>query len=213
MLSPPAVSTLKTWRPPAEVSREAVIAISDEVLARPDLAVRVHEDVFPIRTLDLDWDIGGAVYEPEDASRIPIGADGKRAGLFLLHGGAEDHRDMDPMARLLAGRFGFKVATMTFPGQLYLSDESRDWPNDTCTATARFAPPSGGRLGGPELFEVLVVPLRCSAADERWRLAYHEGGHTILVLSEVLGLREELLSVVANDLRGPADACHAHLDG
>jgi hypothetical protein len=38
---------------------------------------------------------------------------------------------MAPLARLLAGKYGYKVATLTYPGRLYLPDPSRDWPGDT----------------------------------------------------------------------------------
>jgi poly(3-hydroxybutyrate) depolymerase len=139
------------------VSREAIIATSDDVLARPDLPLRAREDIFRIRVLELDWDIGGMVYEPQDASRIPLGADGKKAGVFLLHGGAGDHRDMDPLARLLAAKFGFKVASMTYPGQLYLPDPSRAWPGDTLRpdGTARTPIWKDGELIGQDQYDLV----------------------------------------------------------
>jgi hypothetical protein len=37
---------------------------------------------------------------------------------------------LDTIARLLAEKFGVKVASMTFPGRFYLLDPSRDWPGD-----------------------------------------------------------------------------------
>ena len=66
-------------------------------------------------------------------SRRPIarGADGQKVGIFLLHGGAGDYKSMEKFALLFAEKFGFKVVTMTFPGRLYLDDDSRDWPGDT----------------------------------------------------------------------------------
>jgi hypothetical protein len=116
---------------PEELTRDEIVKISDAVLGRADLPLDAREDVFRIRVLELDWDIGGKVYEPADASRVPVGADGKKAGLFLIHGGGGDHRSMEPLALLLARKFGFKVATITYPGQLYLPDPSRAWPGDT----------------------------------------------------------------------------------
>jgi hypothetical protein len=123
---------LKTaWEPPVEIARDEIITISDEVLARADRPITVREEIFRISVLGLDWDIGGMVYEPEDPTQIAVGADGKKVGIFLLHGGGGDHRGKDKMGRFLASKFGYKVATMTYPGHLYLLDPSRDWPGDT----------------------------------------------------------------------------------
>ena len=83
---------------------------------------------------EMDWDIGVMVYQPEDPSKIPVGADGKKVGVFLLHGGSGDYRSIEPVAKLLSTKFGYKVASMTFPGRLYLQDPSRKWPNDTIHA-------------------------------------------------------------------------------
>jgi len=119
------------WEPPPEVSREECIKASQAVLAMPDMKVEQSEDIFRIRVLEMDWDIGVMVYEPEDSSKIPIDPDGKKVGIFLLHGGTSDYKNLDPLARMLTGKFGFKVASMTFPGRLYLLDPSRDWPGET----------------------------------------------------------------------------------
>ncbi|MFI5267652.1 MAG: hypothetical protein ACHQ7M_09785 [Chloroflexota bacterium] len=120
-----------TWEPPAEVSRQDIVRSSDEVLSRSDLDLDVREEIFRISVLGLDWDIGGNVYQPRDPARVPRGADGRKIGAFLLHGGGGDHRGMEPLALLLAAKLGWKVATMSYPGQLYLSDASHDWPGDT----------------------------------------------------------------------------------
>jgi len=120
-----------TWQPPATWSRDQVITTSDAVLARPAGAVNESEDIFRLSTLGLDWDIGVRVYEPRPRESIARGADGKRVGIFLLHGGAGDYKSMEKFALLFAEKFAFKVVTMTFPGRLYLDDESRDWPGDT----------------------------------------------------------------------------------
>ena len=61
----------------------------------------------------------------------PTGPDGRKIGVFLTHGGASDWRSMEPLARLLAGKLGYRIASMTYPGRLYLPDPSRDWPGDT----------------------------------------------------------------------------------
>lgn len=119
------------YEPPPEVSREEIVKISNTVISMPDIKVKSREEVFRIRVLDMDWDIGGMVYEPEDPSRIPVGPDGKKIGVFFLHGGSGDHRSMEKQSLLVSRKFGFKVATMTYPGRLYLPDPSRNWPGDT----------------------------------------------------------------------------------
>src|SRR5437867_5687005 len=121
----------QTWHPPAAWPREQVIATSGAVLAKPAGEVRETEDIFRLAALGLDWDIGVRVYEPQPANTIARGADGKRIGIFLLHGGAGDYKSMEKFALLFAEKFSCKVVTMTFPGRLYLDDASRDWPGDT----------------------------------------------------------------------------------
>src|SRR5262245_19119997 len=107
---------MTTWQPPATWSREQVVATSDAVLARPAGAVNESEDIFRLSALALDWDIGVRVYEP--ANTITRGADGKKVGIFLLHGGAGDYKSMEKFALLFAEKCAFKVVTMTFPGRL-----------------------------------------------------------------------------------------------
>ena len=124
-------SAQSTWRPPAAWSREEVLATSDAVLARPASAVKEAEDIFRLSAFGLEWDIGVRVYTPQPEASIARGADSKKVGIFLLHGGAGDYKSMERFALLFAEKFGFKVVTMTFPGRLYLDDESRDWPGDT----------------------------------------------------------------------------------
>src|SRR5262245_24904297 len=119
------------WHPPEQVSREDTIARSDAVLAMPDLPLKQTEDIFRIQALGLDWDMGVTVYEPADPAQIARGADGKRIGIFLLHGGSGDYKSMEPMAKLFAEKFGCKAVAMTFPGRLCLDQPSRDWPDDT----------------------------------------------------------------------------------
>lgn len=114
---------------PRQMSRKAVLGASRQVLARRKRPITRKEDIFRISVLGLDWDIGLMVYTP--AGKITRGADGKKAGFFLLHGGSGDFKLMDPLASVLAERFGYKVVAMTFPGRLYLDHRSRDWPGDT----------------------------------------------------------------------------------
>ena len=124
------MSTKTVWEPPSVISREGVVKLDREVAARSTLPVRVYEDIFRIQSLELDWDIGIVIYEPQDLTSIPTGPDGKKVGVFLLHGGVSDYKSVDRVARALAEKFGIKVASMTFPGRFYLLDPSRDWPGD-----------------------------------------------------------------------------------
>ena len=119
-----------TWEPPAVVSPPDVLALHQQVTELPDKPITIREDIFRIDALEMDWDIGVVVYEPQEIAAIPDGPDGKKAGVFLLHGGVSDFKSVERIARTLASKFGLKVATMTFPGRFYFSDPSRDWPGD-----------------------------------------------------------------------------------
>jgi hypothetical protein len=124
------MSKRSTWEPPSVVSREEVLKLHREVAAMPDIPLNIREDIFRIMALEMEWDIGVVVYEPSDVTRIPYGPDGNRIGGFLLHGGVSDYKSVEGIARILAQKFGIKVASMTFPGRFYLLDPSRDWPGD-----------------------------------------------------------------------------------
>lgn len=145
------------WQPPKEISRHDVVEMSGRVLAMPERAVRSHEDMFRINAVGLDWDIGAQVYQPENAADIAVGADGKKIGVFLLSGGSGDFKSMEELALLLASRFGYKVATMTYPGRLYLQDPSRDWPVDTIHSDTEVRTPIWltGELITPDQYDVL----------------------------------------------------------
>ena len=119
------------WNPASEISREEIVETSKAVLAMPDIKLKAKEDIYRVRALDMVWDMGAMVYEPEDPSKIPTGPDANKIGVFLIHGGSGDHRSKDKEARFLVNKFGFKVVSMTYPGRLYLLDPSRDWPGDT----------------------------------------------------------------------------------
>ena len=126
--------TLKTsdsWEPPASLSKEELVKISDGILGEPDIPYTETEDVFRIHANGMDWDIGCMVYEPTDPAKIPTGPDGNKLGIFMIHGGASDWRSIERLAQTFAGKRGYKVCNMTYPGRLYLPDPSRDWPGDT----------------------------------------------------------------------------------
>jgi hypothetical protein len=120
-----------TWEPPTQVARDEAIRLSNEVLARPDIALDVRDEVLRITSLGLEWDIAGKTYRPKDPARIAVGPDGKKIGVLVLHGGGPDHRAMEPLALLLAGKLGYSVATMTYPGLFNFTSENGDWPGDT----------------------------------------------------------------------------------
>ena len=147
-----------TWRPPEEVTREQCLADSEAVLAMADIPLKEHEDFFRIQAVGLDWDIGAQIYEPEDPAKICVGADGKKVGIYLLSGGDGDFKTMAPVARLLAGKFGMKVATMTYPGRLYLDDPSRHWPGDTINPDGTIRTPIWltGEHITPDQYEVIT---------------------------------------------------------
>jgi hypothetical protein len=150
-------AVLAAYEPPAEVSREEIVKASNAVMAMPDIKVKTREEVFRIRVLDMDWDIGGMVYEPEDPAKVPVGPDGKKIGVFFLHGGSGDHRSMEKQSLLVARKFGYKVATMTYPGRLYLSDAKRDWPGDTIHSDGTVRTPiwKEGEIIGPDQYDVI----------------------------------------------------------
>ena len=127
----PGLLHAEGWKAPEEVPLEQVIADSNEVLGMPDIPLNSREDIFRISAVGMEWDVGGAVFEPKDAGKIPRGPDGKKIGVFLIHGGSGDHRSKESVARLLAGKFGFKVVTLSYPGRIYLDAPDRNWPGDT----------------------------------------------------------------------------------
>ena len=129
------------WDPPREVTLQQVQATTDKVMAMPVIPITTREDIFRIEAVGLNWDIGVMVYEPQEPSRIPVSANGKKQGIFLLHGGTGDWRSLDQAARIAAERFGYRVVSMTFPGRLNLDDPSRNWPGDTVNPDGTFRTP------------------------------------------------------------------------
>lgn len=118
------------WEPPGRVSFDEVLKLNAEVCAYPDLPIEERADVFRIVSLEMDWDIGVVSYQPRDSRAIPMGPDGKKVGVFLLHGGVSDFKSVERIARTLAEKYGIKVATMTFPGRFYFHNADHDWPGD-----------------------------------------------------------------------------------
>ena len=165
------------WEPPARMSREELIAASDTVLARTPIPFSETEHVFRVHSLGLDWDIGVMVYEPDDPARIPTGADGRKIGMFVLHGGAGDYRSMEQLCRLLAGRFGYKIASMTYPGRLYLDDPSRDWPGDTIHPDGTVRTPIWqiGETIGPDQYSIVQDTSLRGRYGTRFVARPHEG--------------------------------------
>ena len=123
------------FEPPAEVSIEQIVAASTNVMARADIPVRGSagyvEDIIRLDAAGMQWDIGMSVHEPLDASKIAVGADGKKVGIFLLHGGSGDFKSMHRQADILSRKFGYKVVCMSFPGRHAFHSESREWPGST----------------------------------------------------------------------------------
>ncbi len=120
-----------SWEPQKEFTKSEILAIDNVVRSMPDIATTEQEDIFRIRELGFDWDIGVVRHAPGDPGQRRRGADGKFTGFLLLHGGAGDFKSMAPLARLLSGKFGYTALAMTFPGRHNFADASRDWPDDT----------------------------------------------------------------------------------
>jgi hypothetical protein len=119
-----------SWEPPSVIPREKIVRFHDEVAAMPTIQNQTREDIFRIQALEMAWDIGGVVYEPLDSAKVPSGPDGKKVGVFLIHGGVSDYKSVECVARPLAEKFGLKVVSLTYPGRFYLLDASRNWPGD-----------------------------------------------------------------------------------
>lgn len=138
-------------------SREEVIKMSNEVFARADIPGKQTEDIWRFEVGGLEWDVGVMVYEPKDPSKIPRGADGKRIGIYLLHGGSGDYKSMEPHALHLVAKFGYKVVCGTFPGRLYFDDPNRDWPDDTIHSDGTVRTPiwKKGEYITPDQYDVI----------------------------------------------------------
>lgn len=147
-----------TWKPPQMLDAAALRALSDQVLGEPDIPISRTEDIARITAAELEWDIGTIVYEPEDAHRIPLGPDGKKIGIFLMHGGDTDYHFHEAMANLVARKCGYRVISMTFPGRFYFDHPDHQWPGDTINAdgTARMPIWKRGEVIGPDQYEMVT---------------------------------------------------------
>lgn len=117
-----------------EVGLEEIAAASNDILNRPDIPVKGKrgyvEDIIRFEAAGMQWDIGMSVHEPVNSGDIATGADGKKVGIFLLHGGSGDFKSMHRQARILSQKLGYKVVSMSYPGRHAFHTESRDWPGD-----------------------------------------------------------------------------------
>jgi esterase/lipase len=184
-----------------DYSKPELIEISNKVLAMPDIPLRAHEEIIRIQSLGMDWDIASMVYEPVDASKIPTGADGKKVGMLMLHGGSGDHRSMNRFARLIVSKFGYKVVAMSYPGRLYLGNEAHDWPGDTMNADGTVRTPNWlrGEVISSDQYELQqdreesrrrrwgTLFLACAKPGTTfydrmagWPVAFEEGGRELL---------------------------------
>lgn len=123
------------YEPPPQVPVDEIVAASNEVLGRVDIPVRGDggyvEDIIRIDVGGMLWDIGMSVHEPLNESDIAVGSDGKKVGIFLLHGGSGDFKSMQRQASILSTKFGYKVVCMSFPGRHAFHTNDRDWPGKT----------------------------------------------------------------------------------
>ena len=147
---------MSPFEPLKEMSREEVLARSDAVRAMPDVPTAETEDIFRIAALGLEWDMGAMLYQPSDPDKIARGADGRKIGIFILHGGSGDYKSMVDIARTFARKFSCKVMSMTFPGRLYLDDPGHDWPGDTISPEGSIRTPmwKKGEHITPDQYEV-----------------------------------------------------------
>lgn len=187
------------WEIPTEISLEKVISDSEEILGMPDIPIKSREEIFGIRAVGMDWDVGGEVFEPRNAKNIPLGADGKKVGIFLIHGGSGDHRSKRSVATLLASKFGFKVVTFSYPGRINLHSPDRNWPGDTINPDGSVRTPvwSTESIITPEQYEIKIddslgekygkLTLACAKEGTEmynrmagWEVAFEMAGKEIL---------------------------------
>jgi pimeloyl-ACP methyl ester carboxylesterase len=126
------------YQPPADVSEQETIDMIESFMNRPDIPLETDdrgyvEDIIRVEAVDMEWDIGMSIHQPEDPERIPTDADGQKVGILLLHGGSGDFKSMHEQADLLARKLGYKVVSMSFPGRHAFHTEGRDWPGRNVT--------------------------------------------------------------------------------
>lgn len=134
-----SIASAQDYEPPSHVSLDTIVSTIESFMRRPDIPLAGDpstyvEDIIRINAVDMDWDIGMSVHEPADPRHIAVGADGKKIGIFLLHGGSGDFKSMHKRANLMARKLGYKVVSMSYPGRHAFHAESRDWPGSNVTA-------------------------------------------------------------------------------
>ena len=125
-------SVFAEYKPPTNVAIDDIVSASNDLLSRPDIPLHGNEayveDIIRFETAEMQWDVGMSVHEPADDASVAVGADGKKVGIFLLHGGSGDFKSMQRQARMLSQKLGYKVVSMSYPGRHAFHTESRDWP-------------------------------------------------------------------------------------
>lgn len=198
LIFPPLAHSLE-WTPPQTVSYDQIVETSRAVLSRPDLDLAISEDIIRISAVGLEWDFGGMIYAPADSASIPVGPDGRKLGAVLIHGGSSDHRFMDDVARLMAGKYGFKILTISLPGRINLHDPSRDWPGDTIRDDGTVRTPiwKQGEVIDPSQYDVVTdeavrpkygtLHMACAtegstfhARMSGWPVAFEEGSRAFI---------------------------------
>ena len=112
-----------------EVDEAQLAVMSADVLNRPDVPYERHDEHFRIDVAGMAWDVAGWLYEPENGHQLR-GSDGKAVGALLLHGGGTDHRFLDNLASILAGKLGIKTLALTYPGHWYYDSDDHEWPGE-----------------------------------------------------------------------------------
>lgn len=115
--------------PICEVDAAGLAAASADVLGRPDVPYDRRDEHFRIECAGMPWDVAGALYAPRTGHELR-GADGRAVGALLLHGGGSDHRFLDNLATILAGKLGIKTLTLTYPGHWYFDSDDHEWPGE-----------------------------------------------------------------------------------
>ena len=133
-----SVPVVADYVPPSDVPREEIVAMIRNFMSKPDLPLNGEkgyvEDILRVNAVDMEWDIGMSIHEPVDPTKIARGADGKKIGIFLLHGGSGDFKTMHKRADLLAKKLGYKVISMSYPGRHAFHTPDRIWPGRNVTA-------------------------------------------------------------------------------
>ena len=139
------------------LDREHVVGISNELLNAEPIELDETEDIFRVESLGLEWDFGVGIFQPRDPSNQALGPDGRKIGIFMLHGGDGDYKLMTPVARAYAA-LGHKVVAMSLPGRLNLDDPSRDWPGDTIHSDGTVRTPiwKTGETITPDQYDVII---------------------------------------------------------